>query len=167
MWTREACLLQLKISWRRNWLNPPLSIMLGLLCKHLDQGSESGWLQYYYSVTRLLRVRISGWMPVNIHTMDNIPFMKPYLGNNARTCPQSTSNNPVFVRLTGDWGAPDLNFRPHWSCDGGWPGPGSPAWDFSLVWWECELWAPGAWALVTGHHTRPWCHQGCKHHKMA
>ena len=77
--------------------------------------------------------------------MDNIPFMKPYLGNNARTCPQSTSNNPVFVRLTG---ASDLNFSPPlimWRRLAWARHPGL-AWDFSLVW---GVRAPGAWSLVT------------------
>ena len=80
--------------------------------------------------------------------MDNIPFMKPYLGNNARTCPKSTGNNPVFVHLTG---APQTwTLDPHWSFDGDWPGQAARAsWDFSLVWLECGVWAP--WGLGTGH----------------
>ena len=92
--------------------------------------------------------------------MDNIPFMKPYLGNNARTCPQSTGNNPVFVHLTG---APQTwTLDPHWSFEGGWSGPGSQGWDFSLVWLECGVCEPpGAWSLVS---TALWGHQ---HHKMS
>ena len=79
--------------------------------------------------------------------MDNIPFMKPYLGNNARTCPQSTSNNPVFVRLTE---ASDLNFRPPLIMWRRLAGPGTQVWPEISPWCdECEPLGPGHWSLVT------------------
>ena len=89
--------------------------------------------------------------------MDNIPFMKPYLGNNARTCPKSTGNNPVFVHLTGRL-TPEL-WTPidHLTAAGLARQPGRA--EISL--WcdlgvECE--PPGAWSLVT---------EGHQHHKMS
>ena len=89
--------------------------------------------------------------------MDNIPFMKPYLGNNARTCPKSTGNNPVFVHLTGRL-TPEL-WTPidHLTAAGLARQPGRAEislWcDLSV---ECE--PPGAWSLVT---------EGHQHHKMS